>query len=124
MSELAGDMCIIQKRAVSCVLPGQRRRDGLRALHPDLVVRQIQGGQGGVDLDVVGEQDGVRGLQPPLCAVRLLLVGLDAAERLDLAVLLGRAHDVGSGLANVVLEQVDRGQWGAEKTNREQKLTS
>ena len=102
-----GTDCSIRKRAASCILPRKRFRDGFRALHPDLVVPQIQGGQRGVDLDVVGEQDGVRGRQPLMCKVCRLLVGLDAAERLDLAVLLGRAHDVGSGLANVVPEQVD-----------------
>ena len=48
---------------------------------------------------------------------RDILVGLDAAKRLDLAVLLGCAHNFGSALANVVSEQVDRGQRAAEKSN-------
>ena len=116
MGELAGDGCSIRKRAASRILPRQRPCDRFRTFHPDLVVGQIQGGQWGVDLDVVGEQDDVGGLQAVMREVRLLLVGLDAAERLDLAVLLGRAHDVGSGLANVVPEQVDRGQGGADQT--------
>ena len=116
MDELAGDKCSIQKRAASCILPRKCRSDGDRPFLPNLVITENHIGQGGVDLDVVGKQDGVRGLQPPRWVFRLLLVGLDAAERLDLAVLLGRAHDVGSGLANVVPEQVDRGQGGADQT--------
>ena len=70
----------------------------------------VEVGERDIDLDVVGEQDGICSLQAFLREVRLLLVGLDAAERLDLAVLLGRAHDVGGSLADVVPEQVDRGQ--------------
>ena len=116
MGELEGDECSIRKRAASCILPRQRPCDRFRTFHPDLVVGQIQGGQWGVDLDVVREQDGVSGLQAVMREVRLLLVRLDAAERLDLAVLLGRAHDVSSSLANVVPEQVDRSQRGADQT--------
>ena len=124
MGELAGDKYSIQKRATRCILPRKRPRDGDRPFVTDAVPSEIQVGQGGVDLDVVGEQDGVRGLQARIPEVCLLLVGLDAAERLDLAVLLGRAHDVSSGLANVVSEQVYRGQRGAEKPNRERKSAS
>ena len=91
----------------SLILPGKRSRDGLRTLDADVVPAQVEVGQWGIDLDVVGEQDGISGLQPPPFVARLLLIGLDAAKRLDLAVLLGRAYDVGSGLANVVNEQVD-----------------
>ena len=116
MGELAGDECIIRKRATRFILPRKSPRDRFRTLDTERVNVDVEGGQRGVDLDVVGEQDGVRGLQPPCFIVRLSRVGLDAAERLDLAVLLGRAHDVGSGLANVVPEQVDRGQGGADQT--------
>ena len=116
MGELAGDKCIIRKRAASCILPRKCRRDRFRTLGTYVVPIKVQLGQWGVDLDVVGEQDGVSVLQALLAETRLLLVGLDAAERLDLAVLLGRAHDVGSGLTDVVPEQVDRSQWGADQT--------
>ena len=116
MGELAGDECSIRKRAASCILPRQCPCDRSRTLRSNLIPPQIQAFQGGVDLDVVGEQDGVRGLQPPPSKASRLLVGLDAAERLDLAVLLGRAHDVDSGLANVVLEQIYGVQWGADQT--------
>ena len=118
MGELAGDKYSIQKRATRCILPRKRPRDRSRTLSSNLIIPQIQDFQRGIDLDVVGEQDGIRGLQVLAREVCLLLVGLDAAERLDLAVLLGRAHDVSSGLANVVPEQVDRVQGGAEKPNR------
>ena len=118
MGELAGDECIIRKRVTRCILLWKSPCDSFCAFHPDPVAGQDQGGQRGVDLDVVGEQDGVSGLQALIREVRLLLVGLDAAERLDLAVLLGRAHDVGSGLGNVVAEQVDRGQGGADNPSR------
>ena len=114
MGELAGDKCIIRKRAASCILLRKRPRNCSRPFRTDAVPMKVQLGQRGVDLDVVGEQDGVRGLQALVSKARLLLVGLDATERLDLAVLLGRAHDVGSGLANVVPEQIDGVQGGAE----------
>ena len=52
MGELAGDECIIRKRATRCILPRKRPRDGLRALHPDLVDGQIQGFQGGAEQTV------------------------------------------------------------------------
>ena len=44
-----GADCSIRKRAASCILPGKRRRDGLRALDADLVVLQIEVGQRGAE---------------------------------------------------------------------------
>ena len=110
------------RRALSYLREHCRNR--LRPFIADLVAVQIERFQWGIDLDVVGEQDGIRGVQALAREVRLLLVRLDAAERLDLAVLLCCANDVGGSLADVVPEQVDRGQRGAEKPNRERKSTS
>ena len=52
MGELAGDECIIQKRAASRILPRQRRRDSNRPFLPDLIIFKIQVGQGGADQTV------------------------------------------------------------------------
>mgnify|MGYP006428717675 CR=1 FL=1 len=95
-------------------------RDELSAFDANRVPADVEVGQWGIDLDVVGEQNGIGRFQALFGEIRLLLVGLDAAERLDLAVLLGCAHDVGSSLADFVPEQVDRGQRGTDqiKPNR------
>ena len=53
MGELAGDKCIIRKRAASCILLRKRPRDSLGALHPDPIAFQIQGGQGGAERTVM-----------------------------------------------------------------------
>ena len=47
--QLAGDKCSIRKRVTSCILPGKRSRDGLRALNADLVEVQIQAFQRGTE---------------------------------------------------------------------------
>ena len=52
MGELAGDECIIRKRAASCILPRKCRRDRDRPFLPDLVNCEIQAGQGGADQTV------------------------------------------------------------------------
>ena len=58
MGELAGDKCIIRKRAPSCVSPGQCCRDRLRAFDTNPATRvdrlssQIQTGQWGADQTV------------------------------------------------------------------------
>ena len=49
MGELAGDECIIGKRTASCILPGKCRCDGDRPFLPDLIIHQIQVGQGSAD---------------------------------------------------------------------------
>ena len=52
MEELAGNECIIRKRATRCVLPRKRPRDGNRPFLPDLVFCEIQVGQGGAEKSV------------------------------------------------------------------------
>ena len=53
MGELAGDKCSIRKRAIRCILPRKRLRDRDRPFDPDLVVSEIQIGQGGADQTVM-----------------------------------------------------------------------
>ena len=53
MGELAGDKCIIRKRAASCSLPRKRLRDRNRPFVSDFVVSEIQVGQGGADHTVM-----------------------------------------------------------------------
>ena len=52
MGELAGDKCIIRKRAASCILPRKCRRDGDRPFLSDPGIHEIQVGQGGADQTV------------------------------------------------------------------------
>ena len=49
MGELAGDECIIRKRAASCILPRKCRCDCNRPFLPDPVLFNIQVGQGGAE---------------------------------------------------------------------------
>ena len=53
MGELAGDKCIIRKRTTRCILPRKRPRDCNRPFISDLVVSEIQIGQGGADQTVM-----------------------------------------------------------------------
>ena len=52
MGELAGDECIIHKRATRCILLRKRLRDRNRPFLPDLVSCEIQVGQGGAEQTV------------------------------------------------------------------------
>ena len=52
MGELAGDECIIRKRTTRCILPWKRPRDCSSPFRPDLVIIEIQVGQGGADQTV------------------------------------------------------------------------
>ena len=53
MGKLAGDECIIQKRAASCIFPRKCRRDRDRPFLPDLVISEIQFGQWGAEQTVM-----------------------------------------------------------------------
>ena len=54
----------MRKRTASCILPGKRRRDGLRALAADLIVPQVEVGQRGIDhAHEARDDDGIGGLQ-------------------------------------------------------------
>ena len=52
MGELAGDECIIRKRAVSCILPRKSPRDRFRTLDINVVTPDVEGGQRGADQTV------------------------------------------------------------------------
>ena len=52
IDELEGEEGIIRKLAASCILPRKRPRDGDRPFLPDLVLFEIQVGQGGADQTV------------------------------------------------------------------------
>ena len=52
MGELAGDKCIIRKRAASCIKPRKCRRDGDRTLVADAVPIKVQLGQRGAEQTV------------------------------------------------------------------------
>ena len=49
MGELAGDECIIRKRAKRCILPRKRPRDRFRTLNTNVVFADVEGGQRGAD---------------------------------------------------------------------------
>ena len=48
MGELAGDECIIQKRAARCILPGQHIRKYFAQLRPNPILADAQTGQRGL----------------------------------------------------------------------------
>ena len=52
MGELAGDECIIRKRAASCILPRKSPRDRFRTLNTKPVPADVEGGQRGADQTV------------------------------------------------------------------------
>ena len=88
----------------------------LGAFDPNLVVSEIEVGQRAAELQVERQQLRVRRLQAPLREICLCLVRLDATQRLDLAVLLCGRDNCCCAVPNVVFEQVDRGQRGADQT--------
>ena len=49
MGELAGEECIIRKRAASCILPRKHPRDGVRTLDTKAVIADVEGFQRGAE---------------------------------------------------------------------------
>ena len=52
MGELAGDECIIRKRATCCILLRKCRRDRFRTLNTNAVYADVEGGQRSVDQSI------------------------------------------------------------------------
>ena len=52
MGELAGDRCIIRKRATSCIIPWKRPSDRFRTLDTERVIADVEGGQWGAEKSV------------------------------------------------------------------------
>ena len=68
MSELAGDECIIRKRATRFILPRKSPRDRFCTLDTERVTTDVEGGQRGVDLQHLGNNFGPRRTQLVLVA--------------------------------------------------------
>ena len=68
MGELASEKCIIRKRAMRCILPRKHPRDGNRPFLPDLVICEIQVGQGGAEKTVVQQAAARKSLVLSSCA--------------------------------------------------------
>ena len=113
MAELAGDECIIRKRAASCILPRKRSRDGNRPFLPDLVIYEIQLGQGGAEKSVKKRTE--EGKWEELAGDKRVI-----RKRTTRCILpRKRPRDSLCALnANLVVGQIKRFQWGTEKPNR------
>ena len=112
MGELAGDKCIIRKRATQCILPRQRPCDRSRTLIADLIIVQIQRFQVGVDQCLSQCNDSAANTT----WVLLLSTAVFVLEVPEPAPSITHLNDPAIWYPNAIKGQIQTGQGGAEQT--------
>ena len=111
MGELAGDKCIIRKRATQCILPRQRPCDRSRTLIADLIIVQIQRFQVGVDQCLSQCNDSAANTT----WVLLLSTAVFVLEVLEISSHI-KLNDPAIWCPNAITGQIQTGQGGADQT--------
>ena len=117
MGELAGDKCIIRKRATRCILPRKSPRDRFRTLNTDRVRPDVEGGQRGAEKTVI--QRAAEG-KPLVLSLWASCEGADCTIRNCVASFILPRKSTRDRFRTLnterVIADVERGQRGADQT--------